>query len=117
MESFLGIAVICIRRHLILRLGGRKSISQMTIPQLAIIISLGAILGGEVTGKGVFQSIVATVTFVGFLMVTVWITLHWNGAEKALKGQAIHIISEGKLMVKNLDYQLMTWKSVYEWLA
>lgn len=87
---------------LILRLGGRKSISQMTTPQLAIIISLGAILGGEVAGKGVSQSIVATATFVGFLMVTEWITLHWNGAEKALKGQAIPIISEGKLIVDNL---------------
>jgi uncharacterized membrane protein YcaP (DUF421 family) len=86
----------------ILRLGGRKSISQMTVPQLAIIISLGTILGGEVAGKGIGNTIVAAATFVGFLVVTEWISLHWNRAEKVFKGEAIPVISEGKLMVENL---------------
>lgn len=87
---------------LILRLGGRKSISQMTIPQLSIIISLGTILGGEVAGKGILKTILGAATFVGFLVVTEWIALHWNRAEKALKGEAIPVISEGKLLVDNL---------------
>ncbi|MBT2656025.1 DUF421 domain-containing protein [Bacillus sp. ISL-18] len=87
---------------LILRLGGRKSISQMTVPQLAIIISLGTILGGEVAGKGVANSILAAATFVGFLVVTEWISLRWNRVEKVLKGEAVPVISEGKLLLDNL---------------
>ncbi|PLS03354.1 DUF421 domain-containing protein [Neobacillus cucumis] len=87
---------------IILRLGGRKSISQMSVPQLAIIISLGTILGGQVSGKGIGKTILVAATFVGFLVVTEWITLHWNRAEKALKGQAIPVISDGKLLVDNL---------------
>ncbi|MEH7120004.1 YetF domain-containing protein [Neobacillus vireti] len=86
----------------ILRLGGRKSISQMAFPQLVIITSLGAILGGGVAGKGIGNTIVAAATFVGFLIVTEWITLHWNFAEKAIKGGALPVISEGKLLVNNL---------------
>src|SRR5690242_2721105 len=87
---------------LILRLGGRKSISQMTTPQLTIIISLGAILGGEVSAQGVGKTILGAATFVGFLVMTEWITLHWNRAEKVIKGEAVPVISEGKLLVDNL---------------
>jgi uncharacterized membrane protein YcaP (DUF421 family) len=86
----------------ILRLGGRKSISQMTVPQLAIIISLGTVLGGEVAGKGIGNSIIAAATFVGFLVVTEWIALRWNGTEKVLKGESVPVISEGKLLIDNL---------------
>ncbi|MBM7652841.1 DUF421 domain-containing protein [Neobacillus cucumis] len=87
---------------LILRLGGRKSISQMTTPQLTIIISLGAILGGEVSAQGIGKTILGAATFVGFLVMTEWITLHWNRAEKVIKGEAVPVISEGKLLVDNL---------------
>jgi uncharacterized membrane protein YcaP (DUF421 family) len=87
---------------IILRIGGRKSISQMTIPQFAIVISLGTILGGDVSGKGVGKSLLVAATFVGFLMIVEWITLNWNRAEIALKGVAIPVISEGKLLVDNL---------------
>ncbi len=87
---------------LILRIGGRKSISQMNIPQLAVIISLGTILGGEVSGKGLGKSILGAATFVGFLMVVEWIALRWNRAEIALNGVSIPVISEGKLLVDNL---------------
>jgi uncharacterized membrane protein YcaP (DUF421 family) len=87
---------------LVLKFGGRKSISQMTIPQLAIVISLGAIIGGEVSGKGIWNTVIASATFVAFLVGVEWITLHWNRAEKAIKGMAIPIISDGKLMIDNL---------------
>jgi uncharacterized membrane protein YcaP (DUF421 family) len=87
---------------LILRIGGRKSISQMNIPQLAVIISLGTILGGEVSGKGLGQSILGAATFVGFLMTIEWITLRWNRAKIAINGEAIPVISEGMLLTDNL---------------
>lgn len=87
---------------LILRIGGRKSISQMSIPQLVIIISLGTILGGEVSGKGIGKSLLGAATFVGFLMVIEWITLRWNRAEIALKGESVPVISEGELLTDNL---------------
>ncbi|MGG1401608.1 YetF domain-containing protein [Bacillus salipaludis] len=93
---------------IILRFGGRKSISQMTIPQFAIVISLGTILGGEVAGKGVGETILVAATFVGFLIITEWIALHWNRAEKVLKGEAVPVISEGKLIVGNLKKLRMT---------
>jgi len=69
---------------LIIRLGGRKSIAQMTTPQFAVLLTIGSILGSEVAGKGLAQSILSVATFVAFLVVTEWISLHWNRAETAL---------------------------------
>lgn len=39
---------------LILRVSGRKSISQMTIPQTVIMIGIGTLLIQPVTGKGLW---------------------------------------------------------------
>jgi len=86
----------------IMRLGGRKSISQMTIPQITILLALGTVLGGEVSGQGMSKTILALITFVGFLIAVEWITLRWNRAETALKGESIPVISNGKLLVDNL---------------
>ncbi|OXM82364.1 DUF421 domain-containing protein [Paenibacillus rigui] len=87
---------------LLLRLAGRKSLAQMTTPQVAILLTIGAVLGSEVGGKGLLPSIIATATFIGFLVAMEWISLRWNGAETAVKGKAILIISDGNLMIDNL---------------
>ncbi|MGG1555242.1 DUF421 domain-containing protein [Paenibacillus ferrarius] len=82
---------------ILLRIAGRKSISQMTIPQLAILLSIGSILGSEVGGKGLFYSILGTSIFIAFLVLMEWITLKWNTAESLLKGKAVLVISEGEM--------------------
>lgn len=84
------------------RLAGRKSISQMTTPQIAILLTIGAILGSEVGGKGMLHSIIATLVFIVFLVAAEWLTLKWDKAETALKGKAIPVISEGRMIEDNL---------------
>lgn len=46
-------AVLAIAGVLLLRISGRKFISQMTIPQVGIFLTLGTILGSQIGGKGV----------------------------------------------------------------
>lgn len=86
----------------VLRLAGRKSISQMTMPQVLILLAVGTVLGTEVSGKGITKTIAALVTFIGFLVVVEWITLLSNVAEKLLKGMAVPVIQEGKPIIENL---------------
>ncbi|MFC5451261.1 DUF421 domain-containing protein [Paenibacillus aestuarii] len=95
-------AALAIVGTILLRLAGRKSIAQMTTPQLAILLSIGAVLGSEVGGKGMIMTIVATAVFVSSLVVIEWITLKWNAAEKILKGVAIPVITHGTIHMKNL---------------
>lgn len=86
----------------ILRLGGRQSISQLTIPQFSIMLSIGTILGSAVSGKGIFFSIFATAIFVGFLIFTEKIALKWDRAENLLLGRSVPVIENGELMIDNL---------------
>ncbi|MBO7747034.1 DUF421 domain-containing protein [Paenibacillus sp. MWE-103] len=87
---------------LFLRLSGRKSIAQMTMPQILILLAVGTVLGTEVSGKGIWKTILALGTFIGFLIVVEWLTLHSNRAERLLKGMAVPVIQEGKPIVENL---------------
>ncbi|WP_274651298.1 DUF421 domain-containing protein [Paenibacillus humicola] len=87
---------------LFLRISGRKSISQMTAQQFVILLSIGTVIGTEVSGKGMAKTILALGTFIVFLIAVEWVTLHWNRAETILKGKAVPIIQEGKLVIQNL---------------
>lgn len=94
--------VLAVAGILMLRLSGRKSIAQMTIPQIGVLLTIGAILGSEVAGKGLSESLLAVFTFLAVLYVTEWMTLKWNHAERALKGAAVPVIENGSLVTANM---------------
>ena len=100
--------LLAIAGLIILRLAGRKSVSQMTVPQIATIITIGAILGSDVGSKGVGFSILAAGIFVGSLIIVEWISLHWNRGEKLLKGKSLLVIDNGELMLDNLKRTRIT---------
>ncbi|NIK69201.1 MULTISPECIES: YetF domain-containing protein [unclassified Paenibacillus] len=87
---------------ILLRLAGRKSISQMTMPQLGILLTIGAIMGSEVSGKGALKTIAAAAVFVLVLVGVEWLTLKSNTAERLLKGFAVPVIENGEVITNNL---------------
>jgi len=94
--------VLAVAGILMLRMSGRKSISQMTMPQVGVLLTIGAILGSEVAGKGMAETLLAVFTFLAVLYVTEWMTLKWNPAERALKGAAVPVIENGSLVTANM---------------
>ncbi|GER72566.1 hypothetical protein [Weizmannia acidilactici] len=81
--------------HHYTEIGWKEIDSQMTVPQLAVLISIGTIIGLEVSGKGLAASILAAGTFVGFLAVIEWITLKWNAAETVIRCKSVPVIANG----------------------
>ncbi|WP_336791107.1 DUF421 domain-containing protein [Paenibacillus sp. MMO-177] len=103
MLSILGLALLFAAVSIILlRLAGRKSIAQMTMPQLGILLTIGAIMGSEVGGKGAAKTILAAVVFIAVLVGVEWLTLKSNTAERLLKGVAVPVIENGEIMTNNL---------------
>ncbi|WP_238996708.1 DUF421 domain-containing protein [Paenibacillus pinistramenti] len=92
----------------ILRISGRKSISQMTIPQVAILLVVGTVLGSEVAGKGLFHSILASALFLMILIITEWIALKWNTGEILMKGRSVVVIQDGQLVTANMSRLRLT---------
>ncbi|ANS76160.1 hypothetical protein AWM70_17510 [Paenibacillus yonginensis] len=86
---------------LLFRLSGRKSISQMTIPQVAILLMVGTVLGSGVSGK-LGNALVSGAILLGILVLVEWITLKWNGGEKVLKGGSVVVIQNGRLVQSHL---------------
>ncbi|MBB3114738.1 uncharacterized membrane protein YcaP (DUF421 family) [Paenibacillus phyllosphaerae] len=86
----------------LLRIAGRKSISQMTMPQIGILLTIGSIVGSEVSGKGIGKSIAAAAVFIAVLIAVEWLTLRSNTVEKFLKGVAIPVVVEGQVLTDSL---------------
>ncbi|MBY0123744.1 DUF421 domain-containing protein [Bacillus sp. S/N-304-OC-R1] len=87
----------------ILRIGGRRSISQMTIPQTVIMIAIGTLLIQPVTGKGFWTTFVVGGILVLCLIFTEYIQLKFDGAETAISGKAVLVIENGTINEKNLQ--------------
>lgn len=103
MLKILGLALLFAAASIILlRLAGRKSISQMTMPQLGILLSIGSIIGSEVSGKGVPETMTAAAVFIAVLVAVEWLTVKSNTVERLLKGVAVPVIENGELVTKNL---------------
>lgn len=94
--------VLIIVGMLVLRLVGRKSISQMTIPTTIAMISIGTIIVQPIADHSILITIVAAAVFIIVLILVEWLQVRWNAFERLIKGPAVIVIAEGQLQPKNL---------------
>ncbi|WP_079526407.1 DUF421 domain-containing protein [Halobacillus hunanensis] len=87
---------------LILRVAGRKSISQMTLAQTVIMIGIGSLLIQPVAGKNIWVTFGVGAVLVLTLIVIEYSEVKMNWFEKFITGQSVSIISNGQLQEKNL---------------
>ncbi|WP_101846045.1 DUF421 domain-containing protein [Halobacillus sp. Marseille-P3879] len=86
----------------ILRIAGRKSISQMTLAQTVIMIAIGSLLIQPVAGKNIWVTFGVGALLVLSLIVMEFTQLKLNLFEKLFTGQSISIIENGQLNKGNL---------------
>lgn len=87
---------------LILRLGGRKSISQMTISQTIVMIGLGSLLVQPVANKGLFVTFGAALILVILMLVSEFLQVKLDFVETFVSGKAIVVVEDGILDIKEL---------------
>ncbi|WP_174704719.1 DUF421 domain-containing protein [Paenibacillus physcomitrellae] len=73
----------------------------MTIPQVAILLMVGTVLGSGISGK-LGNALVSGAILLGILVLVEWITLKWNGGEKVFKGGSVVVIQNGRLVQSHL---------------
>ena len=91
-----------------LRISGRKTISQMTIPQTVLIIAIGTLLIDPVTRKGFWASFILAGILVLSLILTEYIELKFDKAETIISGKAVPVIENGALLVSNMKKLRLT---------
>jgi len=94
--------VVILAAMILLRIAGRKSISQMTIPTTVIMISIGTVIVQPIAQKSIWMALVAAVTFIVILVLMEYLEVKWNGFENVMRGRAVTIIQDGKLQVKEM---------------
>ncbi|MGM0844761.1 MAG: DUF421 domain-containing protein [Bacillota bacterium] len=100
--------VIVIGGTLLLRVAGRKSISQMTLAQVVIMIGLGSLLVQPIVGKGVWATLLVGLTLVLTLVVMEFVQIKNDSLEKFVTGRSKVVIHNGVLQEKALKKMRLT---------
>ena len=99
---------------ILLRFGGRKTISQMTILQTVMMIAIGTLLIQPVAGRGLWTTFRIATLLVLFFIIGEFIQLKFDNAETALSGKAVPVIENRTLIEKNLKKQRLTVEKLEE---
>ncbi|QPC48091.1 DUF421 domain-containing protein [Mangrovibacillus cuniculi] len=100
--------LIIIAGTLLLRIAGRKSISQMTLAQTVIMIAIGSLLIQPVAGQNIWQTIA-----VGFILVLTLIGIEilqvkYNFFEDFISGKSKVVIEDGEILEDNIATMRLT---------
>ncbi|WP_026584098.1 DUF421 domain-containing protein [Bacillus sp. J33] len=87
---------------LLLRMAGRKSISQMTLAQTVVMISIGSIIIRPIVETSVWKTILASAIFIGSLILMEYLQVKFNFFEKFITGKSKIVIENGKLQLANM---------------
>lgn len=100
--------VLIISGILLLRIAGRKSISQMTLAQTIVMISIGTIIVQPIVEKSVWKAIAGAGIFVLAILIVEALELKMNFFEKFITGKSKVVIQNGKLNIKTLKKMRLT---------
>ena len=93
---------------LLLRIAGRKSISQMTLAQTIVMISIGTIIVQPIVEKSMMKAIIGAAIFVISIIILEYVQLKSNAFEKFITGKSKIVVENGKLNVQNLKKLRLT---------
>lgn len=92
----------------LLRLAGRKSVSQMTIAQTVLMVAIGTLLIQPVTGKNIWVTFVVGAVLVLTLLAMEYTQVKSDAAENLLTGKSKVLIENGVLKEENLQKVKLT---------
>ncbi|WP_044022367.1 DUF421 domain-containing protein [Bacillus sp. SG-1] len=93
---------------LLLRVAGRKSISQMSLAQVVIMIGLGSLLVQPIVGKSIWSTLTVGLTLVLTLVVMEFVQIKNDSLEKFITGQSKVVIHNGTLQINALKKMRLT---------
>ncbi|SDZ78042.1 Uncharacterized membrane protein YcaP, DUF421 family [Thalassobacillus cyri] len=100
--------VIVIGGVLILRLAGRKSISQLTVAQTVMMIAVGSLIIQPVGDRNIWITMVVTFLMVLSLIFIEYIVLKYDTLETLIYGKSLIVIEDGVINEQNLKKLRLT---------
>lgn len=100
--------VVVLGGILILRLAGRKSISQLTVAQTVMMIAVGSLIIQPVGDRNIWITMIITFLMVSTLLFIEYIVLKSNGLETFIYGKSLIVVEDGKINEGNLKKLRLT---------
>lgn len=92
----------------LLRIAGRKSISQMSVATTVIMISIGTTIVQPIANDELGKAIGSATIFILSLIAIEYLQVKFNGFEKLMSGRSKVVIENGQVHRKNLKSIRMT---------
>ncbi|MTT30604.1 DUF421 domain-containing protein [Terrilactibacillus sp. BCM23-1] len=102
------VIVIVFGGVLILRLAGRKSISQLTVAQTIMMIAVGSLIIQPVSERNIWITMLITFLMVATLLFIEYITLKYDTLETFIYGKSLLVVENGQLNKRNLKKLRLT---------
>ena len=93
---------------IILRIGGRKSISQMTITQTIVMIGIGSLLIQPIAEKNILTTLLSALLFTLLMVLSEYLEIKFDVIENFFSGKAVIVIENGSLVPMNLKKLRLT---------
>ncbi|SDM43224.1 DUF421 domain-containing protein [Sediminibacillus halophilus] len=100
--------VVVIGGVLILRLAGRKSISQLTVAQTVMMIAVGSLIIQPVGDRNIWITMLITFLMVATLLFIEYIVLKSNAFETLIYGKGVVVVENGQINERNLKKLRLT---------
>lgn len=87
---------------ILLRIAGRKSISQMSVATTVIMISIGTTIVQPIANHELGKAIGSAAVFIAILIVVEQLQLKFNIFEQLMSGSSKMVVEDGKVIIPNL---------------
>lgn len=87
----------------ILRLSGKRGVRQLSIFELAIILTLGSAAGDAMFYEDIalFATLLVCVTAIALYRLITWLTAKSTRLEKLIEGKAVYIVEDSVMIIKD----------------
>lgn len=94
--------IIVLGGTILLRIAGRKSISQMTLAQVVIMVGIGSLLIQPLAGENIWSTLFVGAMLVITLIIVEYFQLKFDVIEQLITGRSKVLIKDGILNERNL---------------
>lgn len=92
----------------LLRIGGKKTIAEMTTAQTVLLISIGTLLIQPVTSKNIWITFLIAAVIVAVLLALEMVQVKSDGSESLITGQSSVLVKDGVLQEQTMKRERMT---------
>jgi uncharacterized membrane protein YcaP (DUF421 family) len=101
-------ALLIFSGMILLRIAGRKSVSQMTVATTVIMISIGTTIVQPIANNHLWRAIGSAAVFIVILLIMEYLQVKLDWLERLMNGRATILIENGFVVSQNLRAVRMT---------